>query len=196
MNFFRLLALFALLFLARPGFARLGNPARADTASLRVQYDGMLEVSNRFQTFKVVRQNFLDAFIRNVIDSIAVYTNEIGQLKDSISSQASKIDEQAAAIGARDGRINSLAGDRDSISLLGTQLSKTAYNVVMWLAILLLLAALLFAIVRMRLAVSSSREARQANEKISAELEASRKSRLKVEQDLRRQLQDERNKQS
>lgn len=194
MTFFRLLSILALLFLAQTGFAQPGNPARADSASLRVQFDAMLEVSNRFQTFKVVRQDYLDAFIGNVSDSISGYTDEIAQLKQTISSQESKISEQAAAIGERENRINGLTDDRDSISLFGLQLSKTVYNVVMWSAILLLLAALLLALARTRLAVSTSKSSREAMEKVSAELESSRKSRLKVEQDLRRQLQDERNK--
>lgn len=196
MTISRLFPVVLLLFFTQLLGAQPGNPAQADTASLRVQYDNMLDASNRFQRFKVVRQDFLGSFIANVSDSLRGYTEEIGSLKATISNQKTKIDEQATTIGERDAKITELSDEKDSISLLGLPLSKTMYNVVMWSAIIGLLAALLFTIARMRFAVSTSREARLANEKTTAELEKSRKNRLEVEQKLRRQLQDERNKRS
>lgn len=192
----RLFPIVLLLFLTQLLSAQPGNPAQADTASLRVQYDQMLDASNRFQRFKVVRQDFLGAFIANVSDSLLGYTEEIGSLKATISDQKAKIDEQVTTIGERDANITELSEEKDSISLLGLSLSKAMYNIIMWSAIIGLLAALLFTIARMRFAVSTSREARLANEKTTAELEKSRKNRLEVEQKLRRQLQDERNKRS
>ncbi len=192
----RLSLIVFLLFVSQMLGAQPGNPAQADTASLRVQYDQMLEASNRYQRFKVVRQDFLGSFIANVSDSLRGYTEEIGSLKTTISDQKSKIDEQATTIGERDVKISELTEEKDSVTLLGLPLSKVTYNIIMWSAIIGLLAALLFAIARMRFAVSTSREARLANEKTTAELEKSRKNRLEVEQKLRRQLQDERNKRS
>jgi len=195
MNILRTVTLACLLFLLpQIAAAQAGNPAQADTMSLKGQFDAMLDASNRFQKFKVVRQDFLLSFIDNVGDSITDYTNEIGNLKATIGDQETKIEEQAGEINVRDEKITALSGEKDSVNLLGLPLSKATYNVVMWSAILALLAALLFAIARMRLAVSDSREARVANEKVTAELDKSRKNRLEVEQKLRRQLQDERNK--
>lgn len=174
--------------------AQSGNPAQADTASLRVQFDQMLNASNRFQDFKVVRQSYLDAYIANVTDTVKVYTNEIAGLKTTIASQITKIDEQAALIGERETEIASLKDEKDSMNLLGLALPKATYSVVMWSIIGFLFAALLLVVARARVAVSSGREARQLQEKTAEELESSRKNRLEVEQKLRRQLQDERNK--
>lgn len=190
----RLLPILLILFFTQLLSAQTGNPAQPDTASLRVQFDQMLDASNRFQRFKVIRQDFLAAFIANVSDSLSGYTEEIGTLKSRISDQETKIEGQAATIGERDAKITELTDEKDGISLLGLPLSKVTYNIIMWSAIILLLAALLFAIARMRFAVSTSREARLANEQTTGELEKSRKNRLEVEQKLRRQLQDERNK--
>jgi len=195
MSISRLFPVLLLLMFAQLLGAQTGNPARADTASLRIQFDQMLDASNRFQTFKVIRQDFLGAFITNVTDSLRTYNEEIGTLKSTISDQEAMIEAQTATIGERDTKIKELTEEKDGISLLGLPLSKITYNIIMWSAIILLLAALLFAIARMRFAISSSREARSMNEKTAEELEKSRKNRLEVEQKLRRQLQDERNKQ-
>jgi chromosome segregation ATPase len=194
MNIIRFLPLVLLFLSVQLLKAQPGNPAQADTASLQVQFDAMIDASNRFQRFRVVRQDFLDAYKANVSDSIEVYTSEIGALKATIAEQKTRIADQGTEISDRDTEIGSLKGEKDSISLLGMQLSKSTYNIALWSIIGILLAGLLFAIARMQVAVSGSRDARVAREKTAEELEKSRKNRLEVEQKLRRQLQDERNK--
>jgi len=174
--------------------AQAGNPAKADSSSLQQQFDEMLRVSNRFQAFKVVRQNFLQAFMVNVADSISNYTTEIGTLNSTIANQATRLEEQEATIEEKDLEISQLNDEKDGVSLLGIQLSKTTYNLIMWSAIIGLLALLLLALGRMRLAVSSANESGGHNAKLTEELEKARKRRLEVEQNLRRQLQDEINK--
>lgn len=194
MNILRFLPLVLLCLSVQVLKAQPGNPAQADTTSLQVQYDAMIKASNRFQRFRVVRQDFLNAFMTNISDSIEVYTSEIGTLKATIAEQKTRITGQETEISNRDTEIGSLKGEKDSINLLGMQLSKSTYNMILWSVIGVLLAALLFAIARMQVAVSGGRDARVAREKTAEELEKSRKNRLEVEQKLRRQLQDERNK--
>ncbi|MEL7162842.1 MAG: hypothetical protein AAFN92_18940, partial [Bacteroidota bacterium] len=149
--------------------AQPGNPAQADTASLRGQFDAMLKASNRYQQFKVVRQDFLNAYIANVSDSIRGYTDKIGDLQQTIDAQAQKLTAQTETIAARDGEISGLNEEKDGISLLGLQLTKTTYNLIMWSVIIGLLAGLLFALARMRLAVASHREVRVHKEKLASE---------------------------
>lgn len=194
MNISRCLLILSLLFVVHTATAQRGNPATADTLSLQAQFDEMLRVSSRYQVYKTVRRTFLDAFMVNVRDSISVYTDEISQLKGRISEQEAKIAEQTAAVDDRQGQIASLTDEKDSINLLGMPLSKTTYSLILWSAIIGLLAMLLFAIARMRLSVGSAREARQDFQQVNEDLEKSRKNRLEVEQKLRRQLQDEINK--
>ncbi len=194
MKIFLSIPLLLLFFFSTFLLAQPGNPAQADTLGLQQQFDEMVRVSNRYQTFRVVRQGFLDAFMANVSDSISGYTTEIEALTATIGEQKATIDNQAKEIADRDGRITSLTEEKDSISLLGISLTKITYNVLLCSIIGLLLALLFFALARMQVAVTSGKEARLAREKTAEELERSRKSRLEVEQTLRRQLQDERNK--
>jgi len=194
MNIPRFLTLAFLLFFAHTSVAQRGNPATADTVSLQGQLDEMLQVSSKYQVYKTVRRAFLDAFMANVSDSIRSHTNEINLLEGRISDQENKIGEQAVLIDDREGQITALTDEKDSISLLGIPLLKVIYNLILWSVIIGLFAMLLFALARMRLAVGSAREARKDFEAISEDLNKSRKNRLEVEQKLRRQLQDEINK--
>ena len=174
--------------------AQVGNPARADSANLQSQFDEMLRVSNRFQTYKVVKEPFLRAFMSNVQDSITIYTKEIAELNSTISTQVSKIQEQTANIAERDATITGLEEDKESIDLLGMPLPKDTYSTIMWTTILVLFGALLLALFRMRYATGTASEANEKAAKLAEELEISKRRRLEVEQNLRRQLQDELNK--
>ena len=194
MNISRFLTLAFLLFFAHTSVAQRGNPATADTVSLQGQFDEMLQVSSKYQVYKTVRRALLDAFMANVSDSIRSHTNEIDLLECRISDQDNKIGEQSVLIDDREGQITALTDEKDSISLLGIPLLKVIYNLILWSVIIGLFAMLLFALARMRLAVGSAREAREDFEAISEDLNKSRKNRLEVEQKLRRQLQDEINK--
>lgn len=188
-------ALLLLLFPLTKTDAQAGNPAQAsDSTSLNVQFEDMLQASNKYLQFKVVRQDFLRSFMANVSDSIQVYTKEITDLNGTISTQSDKISSLSQEVKERDERLVALGQEKDSMNLLGTSMGKGTYTVIVWGLILGLLALLAFAFVRMRLAVATAAEARDSGNKLAEELEKAKKRRLEVEQSLRRQLQDEINK--
>ena len=178
----------------QPVKAQVGDPARADTSSLREQFDGMLQVSRRINNFRTVRESFLESFMRNVSDSITVYTDDIAELNSRIVSQNQQLETQSVDIVKRDETISDLEQQKESISLLGIPLSKATYSATMWAIIVLLLAAAVFAISRMRSAIAATRRAKGRVATVTEELETSKRRRLEIEQNLRRKLQDEINK--
>lgn len=175
--------------------AQAGNPASAsDSTTLRQQFDDMIRVSNRFQKFRVVNQTYLDAFIVNVSDSLSGYTNEISELNQTISAQAAKIDQLTGDVRERDRNVTALTEEKDSINLLGMPLSKAMYATIMWATIFTLLALLVFAFLRMKVAIASARESQANSASLAEDLAKAKKRRLAVEQDLGRKLQDQINK--
>lgn len=174
--------------------AQRGNPASADSAALQTQFNELLAVSNNYQRFKVVRRDYLDAFMANVADSLSGYTVEIDRLNATIASQAERLEEQTNTISDREGSIDALTAEKDGMTWLGIPMSKATYRLIMWSAVIGLAVLLLLALGRMRLAVSSNRESEAKAAKLGEELEKSKRRRLEVEQNLRRQLQDEINK--
>ena len=178
----------------QPLTAQVGDPARADTSSLQEQFDGMLRVSRRNDKFRTVRESYLESFMRNVSDSITVYTDDITELNNRIISQDEKMQSQMADITERDGTISDLEQQNENIDLLGIPLSKSTYTTTMWAVIGLLLAIAVFAISRMRSAIAATKRAKGRVVKVTEELETSKRRRLEIEQSLRRKLQDEINK--
>lgn len=189
-----LLLLVCLMTALLPG-QRKGNPALAEGSSLQDQFDEMLEVSNRYREgntrFKVVRQEYLDAFVRNVNDTIANFAPTISRLEDDKAELQRQIDDNASKVSERDATIAELNADRDSVSLLGMQIDKGTYSLIMWTLVIGLLIGLLVALASTRIAATNNTELKRERDKLAGELEQSRKSRLTVEQELRRQLQDE-----
>ncbi|CAH1000581.1 hypothetical protein LEM8419_01715 [Neolewinella maritima] len=172
-----------------------GNPALAQDVPLQLQFDTVIQVSNRYREgnseFRVVRRAYLDAFMANVSDSLSQYPLEIGRLQEEKAALQEQIDATSSEVSERDATIAELNAERDSVNLLGMQLNKGTYSLIMWALVIGLLIALLVALASTRIAAANNTELKRERDKLAGELETSRKSRLTVEQDLRRQLQDE-----
>lgn len=174
---------------------RYGNPALSEGTELKNQYDTIIDLSNRYREgqteFKVVRREYLDAFMENVSDSIATYTERIDVLEGEKKELQDNIDGHANEVGDRDKTIADLNSERDSVNLFGLQIDKSTYHIIMWSLVIGLLAAMLIALASTRVAAANNTELKRERDKMSEELEQSRRSRLTVEQELRRQLQNE-----
>jgi hypothetical protein len=81
------------------------------------------------------------------------------------------------------------------MSLFGLQMSKTGYNMLMWSVIGALLALLILFIYKFNNSNVVTKEAKLALSEMEEEFEEHRKVALEREQKVRRQLQDEINKQ-
>ena len=80
------------------------------------------------------------------------------------------------------------------MALFGIAMSKSGYNVLMWSIIAGLLAFLLFFIFRFKNSNAITKEAKQKLTEVEEEFEEHRRNALEREQKVRRQLQDELNK--
>lgn len=179
---------------ALSGQAEAGNPAGKADVPLTEQLDLMVDKSNRYQRFRVVPSNWLAAFKQNLSDSLALRSAQTDSLLNTIASLESRLKTQEEAIATKDADIARLNEEKDGIQFLGATVSKTLYNVVVWGLAALLLGGLLFFLGRSRYAVAISRELENSNSDLTSELDQAKRRRLEVEQDLRRKLQDERNK--
>lgn len=173
---------------------KAGNPALGSEKTLTQQFDDMLANSNRYQTYRVVPIDWLNAFKINVLDSLSGNVEKIKLLEKTLEENSTTISEQTAAMAQKDEQIAQLEKEKDGISLFGTIISKGLYNMLLWGLIVLALGAMFLAFARGKLAVSRSHEMEKTIAELSDELDKSKRRRLEVEQDLRRQLQDQINK--
>jgi len=85
--------------------------------------------------------------------------------------------------------------EKDSMALFGLQMSKGGYNVLMWTIIAALLALLLLFVYKFKNSNTITKQAKKALLETEEEYEEYRRNSLEREQKVRRQLQDEINKQ-
>ena len=106
---------------------------------------------------------------------------ELAQLKDNLNNTKLKLDNTIA--------------EKDSMQLFGLQISKTGYSTIMWSVIGILLLLLFLFIYKFNASNSITNSTKKKLLEVEEEFEEHRRVALEREQKVRRQLQDEINKQ-
>lgn len=159
------------------------------------QFESLYKKSGNYEIYKVIKKERFLNLQKIVNDSISSFKKELTNRQNTINSQNNTISALEEKINTLNSNVTSLSEKENSISLFGMQLSKASYNVVLWSLISALLAGLLFFIYKFNNSNIITKEAKKSLEESEMELEKQRKTSLEREQKLRRQLQDEINKQ-
>jgi predicted PurR-regulated permease PerM len=186
--------LFTLIFSTSIAFSQVTTKFK-DTGSISDQIDNIIKNSNRYEDYKVVKINWLEQLKNNVNDSIVVYKNEITAANGTISSQKKSIDSLKIALNTSDTTITNLSNEIQSISLVGIEMNKSAFKTTMFSIIAILALLLAFFITKFKQSNNITLQAKQDLKELDEEFESHRKKALEREQKVRRQLQDELNKQ-
>ncbi|WP_235295776.1 hypothetical protein [Portibacter marinus] len=170
------------------------NTGSLNDGTIDSQYDYLLDKSNNYQQYKVVRKDFLNKFYGNVADTLESNNNEIANLNRTIIMQEESVDSMKSKVETLQSDLAQVNKEKDSFSLFGILLNKSTYNTMMWSLILGLLGALIFYIFRFNRSHAVTAKAKENLSKTKSEFDAYRKKTLEKEQVLMRKLQDELNK--
>ncbi|MCH3882788.1 MULTISPECIES: hypothetical protein [Tenacibaculum] len=176
-------------------FAQQPNQVQEFPKTIEGQFQKLYKQSNNYQVYKVMRKDNFLKLQKNVLDSISAIEKEASNKQQTINSQQKTIATLESTISKTNKELTTSLSKEDNISLFGLQLSKITYNTILWGIIAGLLAGLLFFIFRYNNSNSLTNEARKSLSDVEEELEKYRKKSIEKEQKLRRQLQDEINKQ-
>ncbi|ETN96182.1 hypothetical protein SAMN04487906_3142 [Zhouia amylolytica] len=159
------------------------------------QFEFVYQKSNNYQNYKVVKKVWLTTLKKNVIDSLNTFKNELGNVKKSNATQKGEIDKLNNNVASLNSQLTQLKEEKDSISFFGVLISKQNYKTLMWGLVFVLLAVLFLFIYKFKNANKVTVESRDNLRDIEEEYEEYRRKSLEREQKVRRQLQDEINKQ-
>ena len=129
------------------------------------------------------------------MDSIQALKLDLSKNLSTIESQLSEIDGLKSNLSNTQNTLDATNKEKDSMSLFGWQMSKAGYNTMLWSIIAGLGVLLLFFIFKFKNSNAVTRAAKRSLEEIELEFEEHRRVALEREQKVRRQLQDEINKQ-
>ncbi len=159
------------------------------------QFDYLIKKSNRYQEFKVVKRVWLDQIKNSVNDSLTTIRKELNATKSILFEKESQIDNLTKALETTNSNVTSLNNEKDNINLFGTLISKSLYNTILWSIIAGLLVALAFYVLRFLRSNAITNESKDQYAELEREFEGHKHRSLEREQQLRRKLQDELNKQ-
>ena len=177
------------------------NEGSLNSGTIENQFDYLYKKSfkwtdpNTGQRYKTVKVNSLFKFKNNILDSLKSGRKKLSDIQKVVATQKSEIDGLKSELGTINENLTSVTEEKDNINFLGIPLSKTSYNTILWTIIAALTAGLLFFITRFKRSNAITVEARRDKADIEKEYEEHRQRSLDREQKLRRELQDELNKQ-
>ncbi|WP_430816450.1 hypothetical protein [Carboxylicivirga sp. RSCT41] len=172
-------------------FAQSDLKARFDSLELKEQFEYVYDKSETYERYKVVKIATFNLLKQNSVDSINIYKTEL-------KSRNSKISELENTVAGKDDKINLLTNDleavtksKDSMAFLGAEIAKGVYNSAMWGLVfgLIVLSVVLFLMFKRSNSVTN--ETKHRLNEVEEEFETHRKSALKREQKLARELMDE-----
>ncbi|WP_055443562.1 hypothetical protein [Lacinutrix himadriensis] len=205
MNSFKFIIILSISLFCTTVSAQTENNEEEDKLSLNTgtinnQFEYILRKSGNFkgtngQPYEAVKRSMFLTLQAHTIDSLKTIHKELAETQAVVTSQSKEIATLKTSLANTQGTLNQTNEEKDSMSLFGMLMSKSGYNILMWSIIGGLLAFLLFFIYKFKNSNAITRDANKSLAEIEEEFEEHRKIALEREQKVRRQLQDELNKQ-
>lgn len=165
------------------------------TNTIEDQFDSLIKNSNRYQEYRVIKTAGINKLKSNILDSIVASRKKLSEANQTFNLQKTTIDSLTTALKNSKENLISLKNEMESIGFIGINFNKGTFKTMVFSIILVLLILLLFFITKFKQSNIITVQAKQDLKVLEEEFELHRKTALEREQKVRRQLQDELNKQ-
>ena len=162
--------------------------------TMKGQFEKIYRISTTYQTYKVIGKDRFQKLKENVLDSLLKSKKTISEKESLLKSERKNIQKLNTELSKTKLDLEAALKKENSISLLGAQLNKTTYNLILWFIIIALSLALSFFVFKFSRSNILTNKAQDSLQDVELEFENHRKKAIEREQKLRRQLQDEINK--
>ncbi len=174
-------------------YTSINLQAQTPGTTLTQQHQDVVLRSGSWQGFKQIRQDKIDRFWRNIQDTLTRQKQLTREANAKVLSSAKTVDDAKAELQTAQQQLEEARSSVNEVSLLGIPLEKGTYNLIMWGLVLLLAAALTFAIYRSRSALTEAHYRTGLYNELSEEFQKYKVSANDKEKKLARELQTERN---
>ena len=166
-----------------------------DTLSLSKQFEQVYRRSSSYKDFKVIRKSTFQNLKKNTLDSIKIIDEKLKiesqkntRLEQEISSVAKIRLEQNL-------ELSEAILEKNTISFVGLKLKKNTFKIIIWSIFLTLSIIICYLAYKLKDGVRITSQAKKELTRVEEEFNSYKKKSLVRDQKLRRQLQDEINKQ-
>jgi hypothetical protein len=162
---------------------------------LAALFDAIYNISNSYDSYKIIKKIHFQDLKRQSLDSVENYKQQLVEKEALLKIEVQNFESLKAQAGKTKAALDQSLQKENNISLFGAAMSKTNYNLILWSIVLFLVLSLCYYIYKFNNNKHLTKNAQNSLTEIEQELTAYRKKSLENEQKLRRQLQDEINKQ-
>ncbi len=178
------------LFIVTPSFSQ-----QKDTLSIKERFDVIYNTSNSYKKYKIIRKSRLNT-LRNVVsDSINELNNELDFKGQKINKLEQDLNNINKVLLKNIAEKTSAIRLQNSIFFFGVELDKSSYKIMVWITFILLVGVLCYFIFKYKNSYLIILAAKEDLKEAEDELAKFKKKSIESDQKLRRQLQDEINKQ-
>ncbi len=165
------------------------------SGTIESQFDYIYAKSYSYKDTKSVKKGDLQKIKSNVLDSINNLKKELNDTKLVVKTQNSEIINLKTDLKTTNDNLTGVTKEKDNIKFLGFPMTKAGYNTLLWSIITGLLVFLIFFIYKFKASNTITNQANGILADTEAEFETYKATALEREQKVRRELQDELNKQ-
>jgi len=173
----------------------VGPKPSLDNGTIESQFDYLYRKSSSYQEYKVVKKTFYQKIKGNVLDSMSALKKDLIDTKKLVEVQGEEIKQLKSNLLTTNDNLTTVTKEKDNIKFLGIPMTKGSYNSLLWTIIFSLVALLLFFIFRFKSSNTITVQSKNLLSDTEKEFEAYKAKALEREQKVRRELQDELNKQ-
>lgn len=168
---------------------------REEINSIDNQFDKIYKKATNYKNYKVILKEQYLNLKSNVLDSLKDSKRLILEIENRLHTKNSTLKKTKEQLVSAEFNLKEVIQKANSMTFMGVQLNKTSYNLLLWLLIIFLISTSVYFIFKFQKSMSITKEAQRVLLESEKALEVHQKKSLVREQKLRRQLQDEINKQ-
>ena len=158
------------------------------------QFDKIFKVSATFQNYKIVGKDEFLSLKKNVLDSVKKFRKAFVNIENLLKNERENIAYLNETLTQKTLELDNALFKENSISLFGATLNKYTYSFILWTIIIGFGAGIVFFVFKFLKSNVIAKQAQDSLLIVEEEFEIHRKNSIEREQKLRRQLQDEINK--
>lgn len=168
--------------------------AQTSKKSIDDQFTSLINESSNWQSYKVVEKGKLNQLQRNVLEATNQLQNEIDNNKAALAEQKASLGTITSKLLTTEEALKEALNRENNLEVIGIPTSKSTFKLLVCIVIAILLLALAGLFIQFKKSYADTKEARKKLFETEEELEELKKRSLEREQKIRRQLQDEINK--
>ena len=188
-------SLYLFIFCLLMSVSTFSQKAENDTLSLSKQFEQVYRRSSSYKDFKVIRKTTFQDLKENTLNSIKSIDEKlkIESLKNTrLEQEINNITKTHLEL---DLKLSNAILEKNTISFIGLKLKKNTFKIIIWSIFFMLIILICYLAYKLKDGVKITSQAKKELIRVEEEFNSYKKKSLVRDQKLRRQLQDEINKQ-